>query len=204
MGTSSASASVGYSGKYASTVDPSTKFQRFQVFDHEECDTIVEGVKRNLQNSNDLLERFHGAKENSGEMDLWVLPKKESALKWVYDRITPLIKTANKVWNFNVQNYEDLHMTKFGVTNNCKWKIDNFEKNVLRRKLSFTVLLSGPEEYREGDIELWFGEERIAIPRPKKGEMIIYPAFLLNRITSVKRGPRFALTSWVNGRESFK
>lgn len=197
-------ATLGYEGKHSEPHNPTKKFQVFPVFDHQESDMIVEGIKQNLSPTNELLTQYHGAKKEPGEMSAWLLDRNTPELKWIYGRINPAVKSANVSWGFELAHLENIHLLEFGVTNNTEWHLDGFDLKTQRRKMAFSVMLSGPGDYRGGDIELWHGAERESIPQPQKGEMAVWPAFMLNRIASVKRGPRYALVGWAVGKEPFK
>jgi len=71
---------------------------------------------------------------------------------------------------------------------------------VNRRKLALTVQLSDPSEYDGGEFEVWFGgsEEFVEVPR-QKGDVIIFPTFLMHRVKPITRGQRKALVFWTGG-----
>ena len=71
-----------------------------------------------------------------------------------------------------------------------------------QRKLAMTVQLSDPSEYEGGDFQVWIGgdESNIqTIPR-KKGDIAIFPAYLMHRVTPITRGHRKCLVFWTGGR----
>jgi PKHD-type hydroxylase len=72
---------------------------------------------------------------------------------------------------------------------------------VNRRKLSLTVQLSDPSEYEGGDFHIWYGgDEGQFITMPKeKGTVLIFPSFLMHRVTPVTKGTRKALVFWTGG-----
>lgn len=200
----SSSSTLGYEGKHSEPHNPTKKYQVFPVFDAQESNMIVQGIKQNLGTSNELLARFHGAKNDPGEMAAWQLDRNKAELKWIYSKINPAIKAANVTWGFELAALENVHMLEFGVSNNTEWHLDGFDEKTQRRKLAFSIMLSAPGEYRGGDIELWHGADREALPQAQKGELVVWPAFMLNRIASVKRGPRYALVGWAFGKEALK
>ena len=173
---------LGYEGKHSEVHNPTLKYQVFPVFDHQESDMIVQGIKQNLTPDPDILRLYHGAKEEPGDMKAWLLDRNQKEVKWIYSRLNPAIKSANQIWNFELAAIENLHLLEFGVTNNTEWHLDGFDMKTMRRKVTFSAMLSGPGDYRGGDIEIWHGAEREAVPQPQKGEMVMWPSFLLNRI----------------------
>jgi PKHD-type hydroxylase len=66
----------------------------------------------------------------------------------------------------------------------------------LRTDLSATLFLSAPEEYDGGEllIEDNFGMQRIKLPA---GDLVLYPAGSVHRVTPVTRGARLACFFWV-------
>jgi PKHD-type hydroxylase len=70
---------------------------------------------------------------------------------------------------------------------------------MLRSDLSATLFLSEPDEYDGGELEIEgpFGVQSVKLPA---GDMILYPASSLHRVTPVTRGARVASFFWI---ESF-
>lgn len=72
-------------------------------------------------------------------------------------------------------------------------------ERMLRSDLSATLFLSEPDEYDGGELEIEgpFGVQSVKLPA---GDMILYPASSLHRVTPVTRGARIASFFWI---ESF-
>jgi PKHD-type hydroxylase len=66
----------------------------------------------------------------------------------------------------------------------------------MRTDLSATLFLSPPEDYDGGEllIEDTYGMQKVKLP---PGELILYPATSLHRVTPVTRGARLACFFWV-------
>jgi PKHD-type hydroxylase len=66
----------------------------------------------------------------------------------------------------------------------------------VRTDLSATLFLSGPEEYDGGEllVEDTYGVHSVKLPA---GDLILYPASSLHRVTPVTRGARLASFFWV-------
>jgi PKHD-type hydroxylase len=66
----------------------------------------------------------------------------------------------------------------------------------LRTDLSATLFLSSPESYDGGEllIEGSFGVQKVKLPA---GDMVLYPATSLHKVTPVTRGARLASFFWV-------
>ena len=66
----------------------------------------------------------------------------------------------------------------------------------IRSDLSATLFLEGPEAYDGGEliVEDLFGEQRVKL---SAGDMVLYPASSLHRVTPVTRGTRTACFFWL-------
>jgi PKHD-type hydroxylase len=67
-----------------------------------------------------------------------------------------------------------------------------------RRKLTLVVQLSDPAAYDGGMLELWPDATVTAAPRAR-GTAVLFPSFVLHRVTPVTRGTRWSLTLWAHG-----
>lgn len=68
-----------------------------------------------------------------------------------------------------------------------------------RTDLSFTLFLTGPEDYDGGElvIEDTSGERAWKLPA---GDLLLYPSIFLHRVNEVTRGERLAVVGWVTSR----
>ena len=66
------------------------------------------------------------------------------------------------------------------------------------RKVSVTIQLSNPEDYDGGELELWTGAGIQKVEK-HKGCAILFPSYMLHRITPVTKGVRKSLVLWVGG-----
>ncbi len=65
------------------------------------------------------------------------------------------------------------------------------------RKISVTVQLSDPDTYEGGNLELMPGD--VAIMRRVQGGAVLFPSFLLHRVTPMEKGTRYSLVAWFVG-----
>tara|TARA_Y100000289_G_scaffold52175_1_gene53566 strand:+ start:1559 stop:2194 length:636 start_codon:yes stop_codon:yes gene_type:complete len=85
-----------------------------------------------------------------------------------------------------------------GITQNG---VDNFVRSNSEkvRKLSFSLLLSNPDDYRGGNLELIDERgQRYVAPR-QKGTIILFDSRTKHRVTSVTEGTRKSLVGWTIG-----
>jgi PKHD-type hydroxylase len=80
------------------------------------------------------------------------------------------------------------------------WHMDIGQGGVNRRKLSTTVQLSDPNDYEGGDFQVWYGGSNSFITMPReKGDVLVFPAFYMHRVTPVTKGERRCLVYWTGG-----
>tara|TARA_X000001036_G_scaffold139699_1_gene132474 strand:+ start:70 stop:654 length:585 start_codon:yes stop_codon:yes gene_type:complete len=70
---------------------------------------------------------------------------------------------------------------------------------ILERKLSCSLLLSGPEEYTGGELQFHYNKNFFYSTRPSIGQAIIFPSWVPHRVRPVKTGKRISLVAWMNG-----
>ncbi len=95
------------------------------------------------------------------------------------------------------------------------WHCDSWDKPYVRdntnlpdhgkiRKLSVTVTLSDPKEYKGGELEFDFRANDPDKPRKTvkckeilpKGSLVVFPSFVWHRVCPVKSGERKSLVIW--------
>jgi len=76
------------------------------------------------------------------------------------------------------------------------WHVD-MGPGKARRKLSLIVQLSDPSEYEGGELQINAGT--IVVPEKDKGTVILFPSYLLHRVTPVTKGTRRSLVLWIEG-----
>jgi PKHD-type hydroxylase len=120
---------------------------------------------------------------------------------WVYDRVSNQIMEANKaLWQFNLHTIIDnIQYTEYeGNGGHYDWHLDIGPRSINHRKVSVVVQLSDPDDYVGGNLELHPGSNSFAIPRGK-GTVVVFPSFLLHRVTPLTSGLRRSLVLWAGG-----
>lgn len=128
----------------------------------------------------------------------WIYYDETSA--WVYDAIYTMVLEANQVYNFDVHSIIDAiqYTEYYGGGGHYGWHMDIGPGNINHRKISITIQLSNPDEYTGGDLELWTGQGQVKAPR-SQGCAVLFPSFMLHRVTPVESGTRKSLVLWVGG-----
>jgi len=124
---------------------------------------------------------------------------------WVYEKLSQYIQQANNaLWKFNLQSIVDSiqYTVYYEGGGHYDWHVDIGPGLINHRKISLTIQLSDSNEYEGGDLEIWTGGDFKTIER-KQGCAILFPSFLMHRITPITKGIRRSLVLWVGG-ESYK
>lgn len=122
----------------------------------------------------------------------------------IFQKITETIHEVNsKYFQFDLIGFfEGLQFTEYNApADEYKAHIDRMYGNQNVRKLSMVIQLSDPDTYEGGDLELILGHGRDIYKLPReKGAMILFPSWMLHRVTPVTKGKRQSLVGWVCGR----
>ena len=139
--------------------------------------------------------------------------------QWIYKEIHPFIRTANNNagWNFNWDFSEACQFTKYNKDQYYGWHCDSWEGAYNKpndpashgkiRKLSVTLSLSDPKDYKGGELEI---DCRNLDPDKKqnvcslqqiksKGSLVVFPSFVWHRVKPVTKGSRYSLVIWSLG-----
>lgn len=128
----------------------------------------------------------------------WIYFSKET--KWLFVKLMKLIQgTNNEHWGFDlVMAREPIQYTEYIDDGHYDWHIDVGGGYMNQRKVSVSVLLSDPNEYDGGDLQIWPGGE-IKTAERVLGGVTLFPSCLLHRVTPVTKGVRKSLVFWVGG-----
>jgi PKHD-type hydroxylase len=119
---------------------------------------------------------------------------------WVYDKIKSFIVEANQIWKFDLSSIIDsIQYTEYyDDGGHYGWHMDIGQSPINHRKVSITIQLSDPEDYDGGELEIWTGTGIQKVEK-HKGCAILFPSYMLHRITPVTKGTRKSLVLWVGG-----
>ena len=136
--------------------------------------------------------------------------------RWIYREIQPYVQTANQKagWNFQWDWTESCQFTIYKKGQYYDWHCDGWDKPYQRqqgdpshgkiRKLSVTLTLSDPKDYKGGELEFDFRNRdpdkkpniRKCIEILPKGSLVVFPGFVWHRVCPVKKGSRYSLVVW--------
>ena len=143
---------------------------------------------------------------------------KFSADQWLFDLIWPYMDEANRNagWNFQIDWTESVQLTRYTKDGFYNWHVDqdakpypsnsphkNYRGKV--RKLSLTINLTDPSTYKGGRMQFEFpkiakkAEVGECLSARAQGSVIVFPSFVLHRVTPVTEGTRYSLVAWFLG-----
>lgn len=134
---------------------------------------------------------------------------RQSKIRWVggLEKIRSFVfshvSNANKNFGFDIRSVGEVQYTEYrGVEGgHFAWHqdVDWFTQNEMHRKLSFVLQLSNPSDYVGGDFEFIHVSSDALRDFKQKGSILIFPSFLVHRVTPVTQGLRRSLVSWCEG-----
>jgi len=123
-----------------------------------------------------------------------------------YLDVVDMFKEANRsAFGAELWHLHEMQFTKYDANDEgfYNWHNDVLweSHNCGHRKLSMVIQLSDPSEYEGGDLEikpLCLGPPDPMVLR-KQGNVIVFPSFLMHRVTPVTKGTRYSLVAWMEG-----
>ena len=117
------------------------------------------------------------------------------------DLNTFIQKTNENHFGFgDIQITENAQFTEYPVGGFYDWHMDcdvNMKHEPPVRKISMTLLLNDPEEFKGGDLEIIAPGKVASL---KQGHAIIFASFLNHRVNPVTEGMRQSLVVWFGGK----
>ncbi len=123
-------------------------------------------------------------------------------MDWVMDRLIDLLREANRSFGFTLDAMrESPQVARYGAERqgHFDWHSDIGKGELAaRRKLTLVVQLSEPDSHAGGALELRPSTARLTAPRDQ-GHAVVFPSFMLHRVTPVTAGERHSLAIWAHG-----
>ena len=179
-----------------------TEFYYFpQGFTPEECDLIHEHALE--------FQAEMASIESGGDYDA-ISTYRRSTIRWmhynekthwVYERFGNLLNEANQIWGFDTVGFgESIQYTEYHDYNEgmYDWHVDAGTGLLSNRKISIVVQLDDPKDYEGGDLLIKRGAGEEAVFKAK-GAVVMFPSFMLHRVTPVTRGLRRSGLLWATG-----
>lgn len=122
---------------------------------------------------------------------------------WIFRRLARLASDANaRSFSFRVDGFDEgvqlIHYDA-AIKGSYDWHTDRGRSRQSEtRKLSISIQISDEHDYDGGNLEL-NGDGTPFRAARTLGTAIIFPSFVLHRVTPVTRGERSALVAWLHG-----
>ena len=172
------------------------------IFTPEQCQDII-----NVGHQQESQEATVGTSEKQGKYDI---KKRITTISWIPFKAMPdmyrIIERSMKQVNGNHFGYEGMtitenaQFTEYPRGGFYNWHIDadmNCQNEPPVRKISMTILLSNPSEFKGGELE--FMSEGNKPPQLVQGQAIYFCSFIRHRVNKVKKGIRRSLVMWFGG-----
>ena len=160
-------------------------------------------LQKSLTNNNPLSIQYENSALARNNYITWIdYDKQNNQLCSVFKKIySKIVEVNNERFKFNLTDVEPFQYTSYGKGNYYKKHMDlDNELSVgnTQRKLSFTIQLSDPKEYKGGELCVYVSENYVTANK-QKGTISFFPSFLLHEVKEVTEGKRVSLVGWVWG-----
>ena len=119
---------------------------------------------------------------------------------WIYSKLASLAINCNneRYWFDLLGFHQELQLTRYSEGDFFDWHLDFGAGEISARKLSMTIQLSDADAYEGGDLRFMINNRIVNAPR-EKGTIIIFPSFVMHRVTPITKGTRQSIVGWVSG-----
>jgi len=179
-----------------------------ECFTPADCDRIIE--------HGELAEFSRGAiggsrKNPEGETNdkvrlsdiVWLQPDDDK--KWIFERMNEVATRVNHdKFQVKLAKFDGFQYSKYDVDGHYDWHIDILNQQIyggpagwLFRKLTFSVFLNDPADYKGGELLLNLGNQTKPYSvKPKKGDVVILHSYIPHKVKPVTSGVRNNLVTW--------
>jgi hypothetical protein len=161
----------------------------------EEVDAVT-SLEKKLMFSKDQI-------NGKNKADIAILPPNQDT-QWLFDKFSALVGRINiDFFMYDIDGFDAFAYTKYKKGQECGWHYDvDFAFLNWERKISASIMLTDPEEYLGGEIEIMgTGDPGEVMPiKPNLGSIVFHAPWMPSRITTVTSGTRKSLNVWVMGK----
>ncbi len=191
-------------GQYTFGLPVKTRYAEYVIVDNVFSKEEVLSI-RNLWNPENIYDSLLLSAEGTTEdqklrQSSLNLINPEEQFLWIFQRLAQAAIEQNTQWfNFELHGLnEGLQLAKYVKSDQFNWHMDYGGGLASTRKLSLSVQLSGAEEYEGGDLQFMINDKHYSMPRAA-GTVIVFPTYMLHRVTPITSGTRMSLVGWVHG-----
>lgn len=174
------------------------------AFTKEECEKVIKIAKSYNLKKAGIINKENKViveKELRETNVMFLVPSEET--KFIFKKLTTLVLELNqKFFNFDLWGlYEGLQFTNYVAPSGKYDKhIDKIspEYGGVIRKLSFSLQLSDPKEYKGGNLNLYLSQKKTVLSK-EQGTLLVFPSYTMHEVTKVTKGERNSLVGWISG-----
>jgi PKHD-type hydroxylase len=169
------------------------------LFSKEECEKII-SIAKNKKIIKGITRG--GASKVRDSNITWLYACDD--MEWVFRRVSEVVLNLNeKYFKFDLFGInEGFQFTNYKAPSGKYGKHVDRGFNIPTRKISISIQLTDPKEYKGGELYLYDSEEGILMDK-EQGTLIMFPSYTLHEVKPVTKGERNSLVSWITG-NSFK
>lgn len=126
--------------------------------------------------------------------------------QWMLDKMAYLIGMVNRdKFQLDIDYFHPMQYTTYNLNQHYNWHVDNDEgkEDPEQRKLSAVLMVTGPEEYEGGELELNIGgnpdEGATVLLKPPAGTLVVFKSHIPHRVRPVTKGKRTSIVVWAMG-----
>jgi PKHD-type hydroxylase len=133
----------------------------------------------------------------------WIQP--DDNTKWILDKIAYIASKANyDLFMYNIDRIPAVQYTKYdsAMEQHYDWHVDEYSLyNNYQRKLSGSIVLTGPDEYEGGEFEIIHNGNpaQSAKLKPNAGEVVLFASHMPHKVHPVTSGVRKSIVFWAEG-----
>jgi PKHD-type hydroxylase len=169
------------------------------ILTEAECDELLSGVAA-LPSVKDAFAKVR------------VTPIPPERFRDLYKRIFEVVAAANaRTWQISLDGWLSLQVLTYAAGDEYGWHTDLADPRPRGRvfKLALSLLLSRPDAFVGGELELMLGSYRVEggvgggpsliAPLRRRGAGVLFPSYLVHRIRPVTAGTRVVLVARLGG-----
>lgn len=135
----------------------------------------------------------------------WIHPAPE--LEWLFQRVEEVATQLNdQFFHLGLDGFKSIQLTeyrgdasgRYGAHVDVGYGLGSPSR---RRKLSFAMQLSSPDDYEGGDFQLYSKSLTPETMKRGRGVITVFRSHVLHEVTPVTSGVRDSLVAWIEGPE---
>lgn len=133
----------------------------------------------------------------------WINRSRES--EWLYNIVKSVVEPVNEgLFQFDLTGIDTIQYTQY-INTGDKYDFHadsapgvKYDENMVR-KLTMVIQMSDESDYTGGDVEFMSGKQYNETAPRAKGSIVIFPSFVMHRVTPILTGKRNSLVTWFMG-----